>query len=1001
MAKKYDLITDLYTQSIREVTETPENWLAFLRSACRNFRLPFDEQLLIYVQRPEASAVLSMEDWNRKFGRWVKRNSSAIAVFDKSGNHVKLKYYFDVSDTKEGKYKRLIRPVALWEVTEENQGAVKETLSNAFGVPEEVTELPEIIQSAAEHLAEDNLLDYMKDILAYRKDSFIEELDEYSVEVEARTLLSNSIAYMLMVRCGIETETYLEAEDFRNIRDFNTPELVNLFGTATSDISEMALAEISDTMRKLQQEKNRKNRTFAGHQEELYTGDERTQEITSERSFEHESSSIQQARRLFDSESERTGRAGRTRWEVWLPSQDVSEGEPLRTVHQSDDTREAEITLSGDTRNSTEPDGADYNRDESGTERDGGTESEQSDDVGRIDEQYPPVSGGDRNEGTDLRLEWYDRSKEDKSLPFFHKDEDIKELLLTTPHLKAEKVEIQRFFEKNEDRDKRKEYIKSIFNPEYTEIDLEDGRRVGYKTYQNVLHLWEGSYLSRTAQGYYNWGVIAEYFEGMRLMGELKDKAEPLPTVNGQLAFLDDLAEEKSSAFSIPQEMMDHTLRSGSPFSEGKFRIYSFFLQGHTTKEKVEFLKDEYGTGGHDPVLIGTGIGEDHDAKGLKLRRGFGEDAEEVLWKWEKVAKRIDELIAADRYMTQKELAYIPEYEKGVIAKGIYHFYTNQPEHVVRPYKSGMYITDAIKVIRPQLDNPERIEELLSGMSEVLENTADFDRNYAPMQKAYQQLRDYHDGTFSLFTPITEEKEEVSSVFIEPVTEQVTKPTENGEIRNLPSVNPLYDFEVDTVVYIGMDAYEIVNLSNDVVVLRNQMYPLFTEEMSRQEFERKVGENPANDHLKKKTEMPEVEELQTGQKEVKEQEYNFLQELDLPAEKEISPDLSPAWEKSMPRGKVQTFDLHPEIPQSQRHQFQITDDTLGQGSAKEKFRANIMAIQLLKKCEEENRYATPEEQKILSGYVGWGGLSDAFDENKSSWGTEYLELKTRIDARRI
>lgn len=255
MAKKYDLITELYAEGIKEVTETEEQWLQFLNSACRNFRLPFDEQLLVYLQRPEASAVLGMEDWNRKFGRWVKHDSKAIAVFDKSGSTTKLKYYFDVTDTSEGKYKRLVRPVPLWEITEENRGAVQETLRNAFRVSEDVTEFAEVILQAAQHAAEDNLLDYMPDILAYRQDSFLEELDEYSVEVETRKLLSNSIAYMLMVRCGIDSELYLEKKDFRNIRDFHTPELVNLFGTATSDVAEMALAEISDTIRKLQQER--------------------------------------------------------------------------------------------------------------------------------------------------------------------------------------------------------------------------------------------------------------------------------------------------------------------------------------------------------------------------------------------------------------------------------------------------------------------------------------------------------------------------------------------------------------------------------------------------------------------------------------------------------------------------------------------------------------------------------------------------------------------------
>ena len=218
MVKKIDRITDLYAEAVREVSASPGNWMLFLRSACRNYRLPFDEQLLIYKQRPDAAAVLDMEGWNRKFGRWVKRDSKGIAVFDKSAGAMRLKYYFDVSDTKEGKYKRLVRPVSLWQIGERRE-EVRETLANAFGVSAGVKRLEETILETAKNAAEDNLTDYMQDILSNRKDSYLDGLDEYSVETEIKTLLANSIAYMVMVRCGIDAEIYLESEDFRNIAE--------------------------------------------------------------------------------------------------------------------------------------------------------------------------------------------------------------------------------------------------------------------------------------------------------------------------------------------------------------------------------------------------------------------------------------------------------------------------------------------------------------------------------------------------------------------------------------------------------------------------------------------------------------------------------------------------------------------------------------------------------------------------------------------------------------
>lgn len=979
MAKKYDIITELYADAIREVTESPENWMAFLRSACRNYRLPFDEQLLVHVQRPDATAVLEMEGWNKKFGRWVKRDSKGIAVFDKSSSGMRLKYYYDISDTKEGRYRRLVHPVPLWEVKEEYRQEVRETLANAFGVNEKTTDLAGTIKEASENVAMDNLADYLSDIVSYRKDSFLEEVDEYNVEVAVRNLLSSSIAYMLMIRCGIEPEGDLEVDDFRNISDFNTPEMVNLFGSAASDIGKMVLSEIYDTIQKLQKEEKGKSHTFVGQTADLYN--EGTHSIK-ERSFENERNNIQRTRGLFDSESGGSGGTGNSYWEVWLTPPEISTRGTLRDFPQPVDTGKIESTSVGDTGNSTEQNRADRDRDGEVAERDGGTESERPDDVGRDDEQHPAGSGGDRAEGTDIRLEWYDRSKEDISIPFLSGADTIRELLRTTSHLKADKEEIRRFYETHEDDKERVDYIKSIFNHENTEELLQDGRRFGYKTYENVLHIWEGSYLSRTSQGYYDWGVIADYFEAMRLLGELNDTA--VPTMENQLSFMEDLAEEKTSAFSFSQEIIDYALKEGSGFQYGKYRIYSYFLQGHTGKEKENFLRKEYGIGGVSPILSGSGIGEDHDAKGLKLYRGYGEESPKILLKWNQVAKRIDELIAVGRYMSKKELDYLPEYEKYILAGEIYSFYYNQPETVMRPYPKGTEYDRAVKLIRPQLEMPERVTEILQTMEMVLDNTADLDRHYSSMQKAYRDLLDYQAGVFSLFSHLPAETETLLST--EP---QVSESRE----EHPPVVNLPYDLPEGTVIFIGMEEYEIQSVSDDKVVLHDLTYPLFTKEMSRAEFERRLRGNPANDHLKIKEENPTLMQEESSPELQEEPISQLVENKEEPAETENIPDIIPTWDKTKPQGKVRTFDLHPEIPMEERNQFHITNDSLGHGTVKEKFQANIAAIRVLKQCEAEDRYATKQEQEILSGYVGWGGLSDAFDETKSAWSNEYLELK--------
>ena len=962
--KKYDLITDLYAEAVKQVTASPENWMSFLRSACRNFRLPFDEQILIYVQRPEASAVLPMKVWNEKFGRWVKRDSKGIAVFDKDSPKLRLKYYYDVSDTQEGRFRRLLRPVPLWEVPEEYQPDVRETLANAFGVDETVTGFAETILEAAKIAAEDNLADYLPDLLAGRKGSYLEEVDEYNVEVEARQLLAASTAYMVMVRCGVDTDLYLDTEDFRNITDFNTPEMVNLFGVAASDVAEMALSEISDTVHKLRKAERKKNRTFAGREAGRYNESENREQIT-ERGVTHESDHIQQTGRLSSSGSDRAGRTGSTPWEVRFPPSYLSEKLPVWDVSEPADKRRTEPTSERSAERGTGEDGSSDRTDESSLGRDRGTESERPDGVGTADEQHPAGSGRDRDERADLQLTGQEpQSEEERQEP----------------------------------------------------------------------------------------------------------TAEPQPTVAEQQTFLEELAGEESPAFSMPQEIIDHALQMGSSFEHGKYRIYSYFLQGHSNKERADFLKQEYGIWGSGSDYLGEKFNRGTSAKGYFIK---WKDYETTL-KWTAVAKRIEELISVGRYMTEKELEYIPEYEKGVLARGIYNFFYHQPETFLRPYPYGSDYHRAIDQIRPQLDDPNRVKEILSMMEEVLAGTADYDQRYPSMQQAHQDLTDYRDGAFSLFTPIPAEREntqappepvpaqsreevlagrlnafyqsydwyeyqdtieagEAQEDVLRQLQEQLEDPQSVQEIysylirvregmdtedenysevseliagiADLPAMNPPYDLQVDTIVTIGTKEYSIDFISDEMVVLRDQMYPLFTEEMPREVFDRRVRENPANDHLKvyrKPSEEPaekDKEEPAPTQEMAQEQEDGFtgIKPEDNPFEKEpeeVLEDLAPAWAQKKPAGRVRGFDLHPEIPQESRSQYRITDEHLGEGTAKEKFRANLMAIQLLKKCEEENRFATPKEQEILSGYVGWGGLSDAFDETKSSWSTEYLELKT-------
>lgn len=877
MARKYDLISELYNRTCKTVVSNPQNWQAFLASACRNYKLRYDEQLLVYAQRPDATAVLEIEQWNKIFGRWVNRGARGIAVFaDENRSRQRLTHYFDISDTHESRYSRT---VPIWDMRQEYEADVIETLESTFGEIENKSSLAEAIMGAARNAAEDNIPDYLQDLYYATEGSSFEEVEEDIVAFIYKNVVTNSVAYMMMSRLGVDTDGYFELDDFRDVTNFNTQETLNALGFATSDIAEMGLTEISKTITAL----NRQNRIIVGQDRNEYN----KVENNDERSLDDERTDLHDGGRLQPSEPETSTAAGSDTGQVRSDEERVSEGTSQSPLLQSPDEGRTDTALGGsgtesqqDGGNNPEPDGTERGSDR--TDESGGY-----DEMGSSDELSSQFGTGNRESGSDIRLEYYDRTHEDKSLPFFGRDEVINEILRTTPHLSASLEEIKDYYERNPDNKDRTEYIKSIFNNDYTELTLEDGRTVGYKTFENVLHLWEGKYDSRTAQSYYDWAVIARHFEAMRLLGELSDSIKPLPSMDGQMTFiLDGRAEEKkTSAFTFSQEIIDAVLANGSGFSEGKMRIYEQFEKSLSAKENADFLKNEYGWGGSYPVIIGAGIDESHDGKGITITKGIGKEKPHITLSWSQVEKRIGELIRTDRYLNPKEKEHYPQWLE------------SQEER------------------RAKIEETKRNREILS--------------NAPPEQE------------------------------VEPTEKE---PEEAEQLQDVQ-----YEYHLGDKVYIGASEYEILSVDDERVMLYDYDMPLFNKEFSRTEFDRKVRENPINEHLIVKEEPAE--------------ERN---------EKEPEP-VVPAWEQ---KKKVKGFDLHPDVPMADRHTFNLRENEVETVGKKERFRRNIMAIQLLKKCQEENRFATPEEQIVLSKYVGWGGLSEAFDENNSAWATEYLELSS-------
>ncbi len=1036
MARKYELISELYDRTCKTVVSNPQSWQKFLESACRNYKLRFDEQLLIFAQRPDATAVLEIERWNTSFGRWVNKGAKGIAVFeDADRSRQRLTHYFDISDTHESRYSR---PVPLWNMRDEYAASVIETLESTFGELENKSSLSNAVMSAAQNAAEDNLPDYLNDLVYISEDSFLEELSEDMIASLYKKVVTNSVAYMMMSRLGINAEEYFEADDFRDVTNFNTQDTLNALGIATSDIAEMGLSEISKTVMAL----GRENRIIDEQRQSDYNKDNKD-----ERSQNDERNHIHDGGRLQSSEPDIASAVGGDSRQMVTDEENLSEATSQNPILQSSDEGNFDTALGGSSRESDRLGGELSQADGSESRSDRTDESGRYDEVGRIDEQHPQLRTGNR-EGTDnLRLEYYDRRQEDKSLPFFGNDDTIREILGTTPHLKASKEEIKDFFELNTDSESRTEYIKSIFNNDYTELTLKNGRTVGYKTFQNVLHLWEGSYNNRTAQSYYDWGVIAQHFEAMRLLGELSDEIKPLPSTDMQMSLISNsqAEEQKSSAFSFSQEIIDAVLTRGSGISEGKMRIYEQFEKSLSAKENADFLKNEYGWGGSYPVIVGAGIDENHDGKGITLSKGFGNDAPKLILKWNQVEKRIGELIRMDRYLNPKEKEQYPKWlekqeerraelaeqqrNREILSATPPETENNEIETEVRyEYHLGdtVYIGasqyeilsfDENRVMLYDFDMPLFNKELSREEFDrkVRENPINDHLKVSVLpaeEKAVTGENKAQNDTETVqdFSPITgyddaffidRDNESVTWMYYNPDSnaggQYVTNTLSFDEIKEAAKTHKSTDDFFDylgsiadqTLADVGTEWFEeaenAFSQTPDYTECTPETMEALIETAERSDMvATNIGKVPIEDYR-------EIVAVQNGFDSYDEM-YNEGIRIGNGYDKEPEP-IVPAWEQKK-KSKVKSFDLHPNIPMAERYNFDLANNEVEQVGKKERFRRNIMAIQLLKKCQEENRFATPEEQIILSKYVGWGGIPEAFDERNSAWSTEYLELSS-------
>lgn len=981
MPSKLQIIKEMAAQEALSITSDTKRYMAFLHTAANNYKYDFQEQLLIHAQKPDATACAEIDTWN-KLGRWVNKGTRGIALLIDRDVPYKLRYVFDLSDTNS----RAGREVNLWQLKDRYLEDVKEALGNSFGEVVDADDFQGFLMQIAEHVVNDNLDDYAADLTAVKAGSLLEELDELNTKQWLRHTLVSSVGYMLMTRCGLDANELYGFENFAHVLDFNTHDTIGVLGVATSDISEMVLREIEATVRALQREEKANARTFANQEQNRYHESRNKQP---ERRIDHESD-LYNAGRLSASESGSSG--GSESGQVWNAAAQLPAEPQESAVHRDDVVRQIEPAPAGSGSAGEHDAGEPAAEDGAGAGRDRESESDKPDDVGSADEQPPAGSRGERSGGSGLQLSgrngnfvW--------DVGYFYQDEEKNELLRTCERLKDHRKEIAAFFASHPDKEERGNFVKGFFDNTFYEHILGSGQRVGYRAYDDVLHLWRGAYLSREREEYMRWRAVESRINGMILMDTWLDASEkPLPTEEEQQRRIYHADSKDGPGFDLPQAAIDYVLVRGSGVSQGKLRIFQQFQKNEPKEANIAFLKQEYGMGGSSDAIPGSGIWEDHDVNGIRLYRFSPTNKEEnaeFLVKWPMAEKRIRELIEANRYLSPKEAEAYPQFLRDTEVRQQRHALVEEFRAIIYDYND----------FREQVGDKQRKFDQYQ-MAGILNSFSTGEKTAQFFNKQVFVLPVMREAMERIIGENTHHADRAREM-LEKLSGEITHPFEpTYDERNPPPPIPReYKLSLGDTLYIGAQQYELLSLGDQEVTLFDPAFPLFHQVYLRQEFFDLLKENPLNDKYLQEVEVvPEAEEP-AGDVPFDAEEPSIPTAPDVQSSAEdgqllngdpVAEILPPPAPK--PKERTPAAIIHPQIPTGQRHNFRIIDDDLGVGTPGQRYANNVAAIRLLKQLEAESRLATPEEQEVLSKYVGWGGLSACFEEKHS----KYQELKTLL-----